>query len=41
VGSYDFTLARENTVWKITGFTFHLKHIDGNLNLGASASDQP
>ena len=33
VGSYDFVLARMAGRWRITRFRFHLKYIDGNLNL--------
>lgn len=33
VGSYDFALARTPDGWRITGFAFHLKYLDGNLEL--------
>jgi hypothetical protein len=39
VGSYNLTLSRNDAGWKITCFAFHLKYIDGNPNLEASASD--
>ncbi len=33
VGSYDFTLAKNNGHWRITGFRFNLKYVDGNRDL--------
>jgi len=36
VGSYDFVLARMAKRWRITRFRFHLKYIDGNLELERS-----
>jgi hypothetical protein len=33
VGSYDLDLKKQEEEWKITGFTFHLKFIDGNADL--------
>jgi hypothetical protein len=39
VGSYDITLFRRDAGWRITGFAFRLKYIDGNTNLEASASE--
>lgn len=33
VGSYDFTLNKFDSGWKITNFKFNLKYIDGNLEL--------
>ena len=36
VGSYDFTLSKENDEWKINHFKFNLKFIDGNKELEAT-----
>jgi hypothetical protein len=36
VGSYDFVLARLVGRWRITRFQFHLKYVDGNLELDRS-----
>lgn len=33
VGSYDFTLRREESRWLISAFRFHVKFVDGSLNL--------
>jgi hypothetical protein len=33
VGSYDFHLIRSDGGWRIDVFRFHLKYIDGNLQL--------
>jgi len=33
VGSSDLDLRKQEEVWKITEFTFHLKFIDGNADL--------
>jgi hypothetical protein len=35
VGSYDFALSRTEDVWRVDGFRFNLKYVDGNVNLGA------
>ena len=37
VGSYDFTLVRDGSAWRIDGFRFNLKYMDGNPNLEADA----
>ncbi len=37
VGTYDFTLVRTNGTWRIDGFRYNLRHLDGNLNLEESA----
>jgi hypothetical protein len=36
VGSYDFGLVKDEGRWKISGFKFNLKYIDGNLALESS-----
>lgn len=36
VGSYDFELLKDSVGWKITGFKFNLKYIDGNPDLESS-----
>lgn len=36
VGSYDFTLRKDEDMWRISAFRFNLKYIDGNLNLEQS-----
>lgn len=36
VGSYDFVLTRLAGRWRITRFRFHLKYVDGNLELDRS-----
>ena len=33
VGSYDFHLVLKDPAWKIDGFKFNLKYIEGNLQL--------
>ena len=33
VGSYDFHLTRQTGGWRIDVFRFHLKYVDGNLEL--------
>lgn len=33
VGSYDLHLTREGGAWRIDLFRFHLKYVDGNLDL--------
>jgi hypothetical protein len=33
VGSYDIALVCEEMVWRISGFAFHLKYMDGNAAL--------
>ena len=33
VGSYDFHLSRHASAWRIDVFRFHLKYVDGNLDL--------
>jgi hypothetical protein len=35
VGSYDLDLVQLNGTWKISGFTFHLKFIDGDTEIPA------
>lgn len=41
VGSYDFSLARDGSRWRITAFRFNLKYVDGNLELEKSGLTQP
>lgn len=36
VGSYDLHLVKLNGDWKIDGFRFNLKFVEGNLNLDSS-----
>ena len=31
IGTYDFDLVKENSQWKIEGFKFNLKMMDGNV----------
>jgi hypothetical protein len=33
VGSYDLDLVKVSGTWKISGFTFHLKFIDGDVEI--------
>jgi hypothetical protein len=35
-GSYDFRLVREAGQWRISGFRFNLKYVDGNVYLERS-----
>jgi hypothetical protein len=36
VGSYDFDLVRDEEHWRITGFRFNLKYLEGNPDLEGS-----
>lgn len=36
VGSYDFRLVRDTGEWRIVGFRFNLKYMDGNADLERS-----
>jgi hypothetical protein len=36
VGSYDFSLIKDDGQWRIRGFKFNLKYIDGNPDLETS-----
>jgi hypothetical protein len=38
VGSYDFSLERTSGAWRIRGFRFNLKYVDGNARLEAEGS---
>jgi len=35
VGTYDFQLERNGASWRIRGFRFNLKYVDGNVKLEA------
>jgi hypothetical protein len=37
VGSYDLSLVKDDDQWRICGFAFNLKYIDGNQDLEGSA----